>query len=189
MKKLLFTAENLRLSIEGKKTVTRRLSGLAKINEHPGEWFLLGQSELGDFVLKNRVTGEHMNVKPKYHVGERVYFGENHRYLKAHAPNDFGIEYQDGTVKWWRDNGNIMDYPINEKWRSKMFLKEIFARYFAEITSVGCGRLQDMTEQDAEDEGVIGLPAFKKLWDSINKKMKWEGNWRVFIYQYRMVEK
>jgi len=68
-----------------------------------------------------------------------------------------------------------------------------------EVRAVGVGRVQDMSEHDAEEEGVdlVELPPkaaarvvnrrdrFAWLWDSINGKGSWAANPWVWIYRYQ----
>ncbi len=99
-------------------------------------------------------------IKPRYQVGETVYIKEAWRIIGAFVggQNDFGIEYLNDArtheVIWWRDNANIMNYPIDEKIRSPLFMPEKYARYFIKITSVTLQRLQDITVEDAIAEGI-----------------------------------
>lgn len=67
-----------------------------------------------------------------------------------------------------------------------------------EVDVVRARRVQDMTELDAEHEGVHLLPDkfkrgsafarhwFSRLWDDINGKGSWEANPWVWVYRYRV---
>ena len=139
-----------------------------------------------------------------YQVDEVVYIKEAHRYIQNDGdPYDFGIQYKlDSQVKWWRDNGNLMEYPIDEKWRSPLFLKEIFARHFIKITGVRVERLQEITLEDCIAEGIHSYTfaksclsfnppdarwKFIELWNSINPKYPWDSNPWVFPYDFEEV--
>ncbi len=192
---------------------TRRLSGLKEINQDPDKWDLYVHSaddeERWWFSTELKDDSRTCVVKSRYQVGEVVYIKEAHRYIQNDGdPYDFGVQYRwDSQVKWWRDNANLMDYPIDEKWRSPMFLKAKFARYFIQITDVRPERLQEITEEDAVAEGsqcVIWhgehamqyerqMPVstyragYANLWDSINPKYPWSGNWWIWRYEFRKV--
>ena len=139
----------------------------------------------------------------RYQVGEVVYRKEAWRIINPigkyfHNPYDFGIEYLsiNHEVKWWTDNGNLMDYPIDEKVRSPLFLPEKYARDFLQITAVRAERLQEITDEDAIAEGCLETRErvgngihwesprgnYCLLWDSINKEYTWDKNPWVWVY-------
>ena len=159
-------------------------------------------------IVEGRKTvTRRLGDKPRYKVGEIVYIKEVWRIINAFAssPSDFGIEYLTVTheVRWWRDNGNIMSYPIDEKLRSPLFMPSIYARYFIQVIDARQENLQDITEPDVDAEGltferVMGTwkynghyydlkeLAYAELWDSINKKFPYAstpGVWRYEIAQ------
>jgi hypothetical protein len=135
-------------------------------------------------------------VKPRYQVRETIYIKEAWRIINPigkylHNPYDFGIEYLsvNHEVKWWTDNGNIMNYPIDEKLHSPMFLPEKFARTFLDIKDVRAERLKEITPADVTKEGLgwdietLGIynddvmeqsliAQYHTLWDLINGKAK-----------------
>ena len=147
---------------------------------------------------------------PRYQVGEVVYIKEAWHYLNIEenkaTPYDFGIEFADGEILWWTDNGNEMNYPLDEKKRSPMFLKAKFARYFLKILDVRPERLQEITEEDAIAEGIYkggnyfsdnvheavddtACLAYKRLWDSINPNHPWASNSWVWRYEFKFLIK
>ena len=220
MKGILFKPDMIRAIVDGRKTVTRRLAGLKEINQEPDKWMWNSWQESQmwcrhfdsfwfDYINLNHQP-RRLEIKPRYQVGEVVYIKEAHRYIQNNGdPYDFGVQYKsDSQVKWWRDNGNIMEYPIDEKWRSPLFLKEIFARYFIKIVDVRGERVQDISEEDAKAEGItlikgthqpynpetleftdIARPItykylFSGLWDNINKDYSFESNPYIFRYKF-----
>ena len=77
------------------------------------------------------------------------------------------------------------------------------SRITLEITNIRVERLQDISEEDAQAEGVIedyrpdvdpmGLAsnyrvAFRELWDSINGPGSWSANPWVWVVEFRRVE-
>ena len=101
------------------------------------------------------VQGE--QFKPRYQAGEVVYIKEAFRYIHGGGEvHDFGVWYKlDGEYKWWRDNGGLMNYPINEKNRSPRFMPAWAARYFIKITAVRAERTRDITFEDCLAEGIV----------------------------------
>src|SRR3990167_4908351 len=132
MKGILFKPDMIKAITEGRKIVTRRL-----IKEQTDDW---------------RVA------HPRYKVGEIVYVKEAWHFLNVPenraSPYDFGVEYIDGAISWWTDNSNEMNYPLDEKKRSPMFLPEKFARLFLKILSVRPERLQEIPSPDIHSEGL-----------------------------------
>jgi len=205
MKGILFRPELIKAIVDGRKIETRRviipqpIETVSELKEHSqlkGYWIPYSV----DKRMVNNNPGSRKNdcgYVPKYQVGEVVYIKEAHRYIQNDGdPYDFGIQYLDSQVKWWRDNGNLMDYPIDEKWRSPLFLKEIFARYFIQIAGVKAERVQEITPMDCIKEGIEPLyePGvnglilrYAILWNSINKGYPFESNPYIFRYEFALV--
>ncbi len=101
-------------------------------------------------------------------------------------------------------------------WNPSIFMPKEAARIFLKVTNVRVERLQDISENDAIDEGIDffnhgygGSPvgiwyrnykygtnncspkySFQTLWDSINaKKHPWESNPWVWVYEFERIEK
>ena len=195
MKGILFKPDMIKAIVEGRKTVTRRAIKPQVDCQNCVRWRIDLPIATGAFIFTAK-DGTKVNISPRYRVGEVVYIKEAHRYLQNDGdPYDFGVQYRgDSQVKWWRDNANLMDYPIDEKWRSPMFLKEIFARYFIKIKDVRVERTRDITPEDCLLEGIIfaggcywsaedGVAfntereVYFYLYDSINGKGSHENNW------------
>jgi len=212
MKGILFKPDMIKAIVKGRKTVTRR-----RIDIDPLGWELSGFNEGGllDFGVvhfwRKDYTSQGLTVKPKYKVGEVVYIKEVWHFLNVNyeSPmsaehfgkgNDFAIEYTDGELRWWKDNGGEYNYPINEKQRSPLFMPEKFARYFIKIAEVSAEQLQEITPNDCIAEGIFKnytdtmgehsksinmlIDEYLNLWDSINKDYPFESNPYVFRYEF-----
>ncbi len=171
MKGIPFKPDMIKAIVDLRKTVTRRLDGLKEINQSPKDYFWSG-------AYFYHEDGKEISIKSRYAVGEVVYIKE----------------------AWWEDSGDIYykadcpTMPTNMffekgKWKSPLFLPEIFARTFIQITDVRPERLNSMTENDAHIEGVDNLVTFMLLWDRLNKKRgyEWKKNCWVWVLEFQKV--
>lgn len=191
MKGILFKPDMIKAIVDGRKTQTRRLSGLKEINREPDRWELLGAPS--DVLLYFRfvhINGKVMDIRPRYQVGEVVYLKEGiHR---------FSIEYASYSL----DSTPVMCLLTASRflWRwqrdtlSPMFLPQEAARHHIQITGVGLGRLREITEADVIAEGIEDIGAgdlrgmYAVLWDSINPKFPWDSNPWCWRYEFKKVE-
>ncbi len=201
MNGILFKPDMIRAIVEDRKTQTRRvikpqpIESVAELKEHSQlkGYFIPYAS---DKRMVNRNAGTHKNdcgYVPEYKVGEVVYIKEawatenKYNYLKTgDIPRDAALCYF--TPEYDYD-------PLMGRQRSPLFLMEWMARYFIQITDVRPERLQEITLTDIYDEGIDVVPsydridAYKRLWDSINPKYPWTGNWWIWRYEFKKVEK
>lgn len=120
----------------------------------------------------------------------------------------------DRPVDVWksRDKSN----PETSHWyeRRARFMPKSYARIWLEISSVRVERLNDITWEDAEAEGIQCVPTedeedsywcvepndergtadrpddvFSFLWESINGRESWDANPWVWVVEFRRVEK
>ncbi len=198
MKGIIFKPDMIKAIVEGRKTVTRRLSDLREINQESNRWDLAGwDGGYKAFVFYKRYPARgKLIIKPRYQADEIIYIKE----------------------AFWEDNGDIYfksdfpNFPTGQptnmffekgKWKSPLFLPEIFARYFIKITDIRPERLQEITPEDAVNEGAEYMPpadvrmerltasqiVFAGYWDSINPKSKWETNPWCWCYEFNLQEK
>jgi len=103
-----------------------------------------------------------------------------------------------GTVPLWY---KTMDWQLDRegqirgRWRSGRFMPKWACRLRQTITDIRVERLQEITEEDAEAEGVTRPPNysltpyykewFKYLWNTIYKRNnRWQDNPWVFVLSY-----
>lgn len=209
MKPILFSTPMVKAILEGRKSQTRRVvkpqpeglpmycyAGSHKANI--GKWHHGGKRYTppchGDDILWVRETWYY-----EMHMYDPSEGDALHRYIyKASSP----------------------DYPVNvgvgqQGWRPSIHMPKEAARLWLTVKEVRVERLQDITEEDAEHEGVSGLddacycnngwsptyydpdsggsPIFRDgfiaLWDSINgKKYPWESNPYVWAISFERRE-
>lgn len=87
------------------------------------------------------------------------------------------------------------------KWRPSIFMPRAASRITLEVTGVRVERLQGISEDDAEAEGVAAEPhngscvdrrcfvkAYASLWDSLNaKRSPWSSNPWVWVLSFRRI--
>ena len=71
-----------------------------------------------------------------------------------------------------------------------MFLSRKDARIILKITDVRTQNLFEMTDADAQAEGVENMNEYKKLWNSIYRKSGPEfiGKLEVIVIEFKLVE-
>lgn len=137
-----------------------------------------------------------------YNVGEILFLKEPYRLEENNV-----IRYKYSSV-----------FPEREKWRNKLFMKADYARYHIKIINKRQERLQDITPEDCEKEGIMeeipeawGMSkddphywvcpdeismvwfetpqkAFASLIDKINGVGTWESNPIVTRYEFELFD-
>ena len=185
MKGMLNKPEMLKAIAEGRKTVTRRLTGLEEINQEPNNWrfMFISQGLKGISYLFDSAE-KRCYIKPRYRVGEVAYCKE------AWAPCIGGTP---GPLNPTLYRADDLDFYDKLQWCSPLFMPAWAARTFIQITEVSVERVQAKTRDDVEAEGcsnAINNPLFyPKVWDSINPKYPFSSNPFVWRYAFELVPK
>lgn len=192
-KPILFSTDMVQAILDGRKTMTRRLSGLEKLNKNPNRYRTYIRLPIStgnvDFVIRDKKDGSETALKPRYNKHDILYVKETHTII----------------------NGKIVyraDAPAstNIKWKPSLFMKKEYARIFLEVTNVRCERLHDITATDAINEGIdwkgifykdyfddtyfYSIPefSFNSLWVKINGQDSFNSNPWVFVYEFKRIE-
>jgi len=178
------------------------------VKEHP----ILFKGEMVRAILEDRKTQTRRIPdcrNAKWQVGDRLWIKETFRYYNR---MEECICYEDcscpatGTVIYRASN----DTNCGEKWKSSLFMRRSESRILLEITAIREERLQDITEADAQAEGVerpilcnpskeLGCDvhpmtgeyrdAFIALWDNCAPAgKKWTDNPIVKVIEFRRVK-
>jgi len=200
---ILFNTEMVQAILDGRKIQTRRVIKPQPLPD-PARIEYYGISDkysLSDWVCTSN-SGKVGIFKPfsykcPYGVpGDRLYVKEAWRPKAHNFPTGYPYEYkataeQDGA-------------PVDEPWKSSMFMPKKAARIWLEITDIRVERVQDITEDDAFHEGVLTSTmdhphyvytfreGFMHLWDSINAKRddgkySWEQNPWVWVVEFKRI--
>ena len=210
-KPILLLTSMVKAVLNNSKTQTRRLNGLHEINKNPDEWTLDSfemnhiipdeyNRGLKPCVMKGLIaTFIHAKydiyIKCPYEIGMKLWVRETWQFIPE-GDKEFRVCYAaDGTFQDCKrpDGWNPFLYNY-ERWRPSIFMPKAAARIFLTVKDIKIERLQDITEEDAWNEGVRisksiewkdlipGLRTmnrnllFVNLWNHINAK-------RGFLYE------
>lgn len=205
---ILFSAPMVRAILEGRKTQTRRVVKLPH-----GIW---ETSASGDLV-PIPVGCNYGKPGDRLWVRETFCLENTYDYHGDHVdPNDGRPiqKHEDADGSYWliphyratEPEPHIVPYHCDAdddktRWTPSIFMPRWASRITLEITAVRVERLQDISEADAQAEGVHpcgnhdfdGWPknhviAFCKLWEAINGSGSWECNDWVWVIEFRKVE-
>jgi hypothetical protein len=224
---ILMSTENVKAILEGRKTQSRRVikpqpkfvpssecgSGKDQWEYHPVYWY----AEDGPGRLMNRCC-------PYGQVGDKLWVRETHYRYGKWVKNGFT---KTGKQKWtFRGQAKEVRYYDNPPedvrpnryrepaWykRPSIFMPRWASRITLEITEIRVERLQEITGEDMNREGIVyddlwgkfsipdwdtfveaqekvAISAFTKIWDSINgKKHPWSSNPWVWCISFKMLK-
>lgn len=182
---IILNAEEVRAILEGRKTVTRRVMRVQpsdgyKFTEMSENWPSVAKFERGQTPI---VEGFGWSTCPYGQPGDMLWVRE------TWSGDDEAIYY--------RATDNETCGP---PWFPSIHMPRWASRLTLEVTGVRVERVQDITVEQAEAEGVTRSPGvsswdpcgeFGKLWDSINAKrgFGWDKNPWVFVIELKRINK
>lgn len=209
---ILFSGEMVRAILEGRKTQTRRNwkmpKGLKWDDESKG--LLTDETEYHSMHASDVIS-------PYGRPGDRLWVRETwgcHWATDNQKPRDIDpgtwsvLYFADDQISPARSDGSIMLPGQCRKKRPSIFMPRWASRITLEITGIRVERLQDISEDDCEAEGMNGplcakflysestkgdlLPAvihgFSGLWESINGPYSWNQNPWVWVVEFKRLE-
>lgn len=208
---IIFGSESVKAILEGRKTQTRRV-----VKDAPADWmgykFHQMVGRIAQWVPKSSYHSHHAHqesICPYGKVGDEVWVRESFRELGS-------AQKIDGQLPW-RGSPDICVYKsdgdYDGPWRSPIHMPRWASRITLEITGVRVERLEDISEADAQAEGVepshygdltvipeqiVSRSIFPKschrygfgvAWDKINgKKHPWASNPWVWAVEFRVLK-
>ena len=200
---ILFSAPMVRAILEGRKTVTRRAVKFPFIDRAVG--CELSGNEIGPEEIRNNC--------PYGVPGQRLWVRETWARVGNDDPGylTFGASYPACLP------GGLENIPpaSQVRWKPSIHMFRRDSRILLEITDVRVERLQDITEEQALAEGIVGVPfrpddgwpictgymvgpddgntglqttaakAFAGLWDSVGGD--WDANPWVWVVEFKRV--
>lgn len=235
---ILFSAPMVRAILDGSKTQTRRVvKNTPSLSEHifyddeSNQWGFLGYSldHNGD------PTVEHWNECkcPYGQVGDQLWVREEH-YSFGHWEEVKGVRTKTGKQKrkFVADSEKVLfdgdslatvpdgkyrsDCCYTKEWHKRLarFMPRKFSRITLEITEIRVERLQDISNDDAEAEGIFNSSGmhdfdcdgagfgpdqicrcgdnspsetYRRLWESINGLNTWTQNPFVWVITFKRI--
>ncbi len=213
---ILFSSSMVRAILDGSKTQTRRVVKPQPdwVNENAGCGIATGGWIMpspradwlhwrGSRLLRPEprcpygLPGDRLWVRENFAIVPRTAYARSDGVQQTLRPDDDhdAAIYRAG---WDRSNGGF-------RWRPSIHMPRWASRILLEITDVRVERLQDISEADAQAEGVkvdgnghavrddvvnVGgaRTAFAELWESINGPDSWSANPWVWVIEFRRIE-
>lgn len=213
---ILFSTPMVQAILVGNKTQTRRV---VKPRKDLLFGCLLQPHELAGEVN----AGDTLNC-PYGQVGDQLWVREtwNGPFFEGDLPEDWREEkYKTPGYCVYRASGHSCEYVdaddnVQQRWKPSIHMPRWASRIQLEITGIRVERLQDISGDDAECEGIescsrcggygfieqggdvcdcpmpeCGIDAtelFKRLWESINGAGSWDANPWVWAISFKRVE-
>lgn len=204
---ILFSGPMVRAILSGQKTVTRRivkpqyLDGPWSVRQtesprherHSHDWWLPTGSQ----------PYAALPPCPYGQIGDRLWVREAWAQINvAQAPGESWVVY--------RECDNRTDY--GGPWKPSIHMRRRDSRILLEVTDVRVERLQDISDEQAEAEGIEGcIPScpgpydehgnpecdcmnltckqsFQALWESINGRKSWDADPWVWVVEFKRIE-
>jgi hypothetical protein len=195
---IIMSGDHPKLILEGIKTQTRRVI-------KPQFNVLLDQYSDGS-ILTNLLLADNKGFKedqfihcPYGGVGDKLWVRETWRasqFFDDFKPSEIwineAIQFKDGFI--CIPKLDAQDF-ISGKWRPSLFMPRWASRILLEITEIRAERLQEISYEDAQAEGIGGAfiegrARFAGLWDSRNAKRGygWDKNPWVWVISFKVVK-
>jgi hypothetical protein len=212
---IIFSAPMVRAILEGRKTQTRRVVNdqrCVECADDDPKFLIYVHSRkcegYCDYACRHPCPygeiGDRLWVKETFFAFGRweTRFSEKKGRDEWHFVDmtlDAGKRYQYNLPEGYRPTQN-RGGVIPDWWkRPGIFMPRVASRIALKVTNFRIELLQDITEEDAQAEGVPmeetpgyygSLPGFEALWDKLNAKRghSWESNPWVWAISFRRVE-
>lgn len=207
---ILFSAPMVRAILDGSKTQTRRIVKPVKGFEscdicRPD--FMTDPDKVWWHGTETERVGVAQSC-PYGQIGDRLWVRE-----AFHDRGDNNIAYR--ATQTIRISGKMVEIPLREpdnanRWKPSIYMPRWASRITLEITDVRVERLQDISEDDAQAEGIervggryscepwknymegryCSAPSrsFQTLWQSINGPESWDANPWVWVIWFKRVD-
>jgi hypothetical protein len=195
----------VRAVLDGRKTQTRRVTKLDKINEHPDYWknplVQLWDKIASHLNILDQSGKAELITCPYGKPGDRLWVRETWRETGS-------LMRVDGKIPECGNDDQVVyraDADYDGPFRPSIHMPRWASRIQLEITAIRVERVQDISEEDALAEGIRlyeahGVPEaewkryspvirFSALWDSINEArgFGWSTNPWVWVVEFKVI--
>jgi hypothetical protein len=195
----LFSTEQLRAILEGRKTITRWVAknipeGTHRVKQIGENLFVAYWGIHSNGMYLNGAT----EIKCPYQPGDILWVRETWAKISDWAEVDPNVGMNDGYI--YKADWGCTEHP---KWRLSTSMPREAARIFLRITDVRVERVQVITAQDAKREGMFAPYIASKTgyetemrgevrdyWDYLNTKRGygWDHNPWVWVIEFERTE-
>jgi hypothetical protein len=208
---IIFSAPMVNAILSGKKTQTRRVVKIRKggrnwHRDDPAAISACPYGQVGDRLWVRETWTQYQTVNSIKRLDGRSYSEVSDGLVGYRADGS-------DTIKDFREHimltgeSDIEEVITNgDKWRPSIHMPRWASRITLEVTDVRIERLQDISNPDAEEEGIANIngtyavdmdaprcwqqarDAFQDLWLQINGPKSWDANPLVWRIEFRRVE-
>lgn len=183
---ILFSTAMVQAILSGDKTITRRV-----MKPQPTD----------DDIKMIKNWDDETIPTLKYKVGDFLWVRETWRWIEQET-GGYRYEYK-ATEK----------INLSVKWRPSIYMPRAALRLFLKVTNIRVERLQEITEQDALNEGIVDykdgtyknyyrkkgltdqdgveclgpIASFQSLWQTINGFESWDNNPFVLVITFKVI--
>lgn len=222
---ILFNAAMVRAILDGSKTQTRRI-----VKPQP-DYFACGwpcvfgkECFMRNCIMSHK-DNKHLTAlkSPFGKTGDQLWVRETWRHTASSLDEaraitedvmsgsavDWRADYIDRLIKTGEFTRNTAEVACDfETWKPSIHMPRWASRIQLEITSVRVERLNIISEEDAEKEGVVKFQdgkfanylsesgyalnaksSYASLWESINGANSWDANPWVWVFEFKVVKR
>ena len=204
---ILFNDEMVRAIRDGTKTQTRRIVKPQPVKHMNGGASWYGKGIRCSGLEENLLYSLADDSCPLGRIGDRIWVRE--AFEITPNPSELGLTKDDLPTTWdacMEDAGKVRyrasQYTsITGRWKPSIHMPRWASRITLEITGVRVERLNEISEADAEAEGVAFLrrvpdmdesmtakELYWILWDSIYGNGSWESNPYVWVIEFKILD-
>lgn len=196
--------------IKGTKPTTRRAEKSLFLLDELSEWHISDYTQKEGFRIsftrEDGIRGEYY-IKPRYAIGEVVAVAQRYKDCWDYYQQLWEAKNDPSD---WHTPDAILGDQVNETpgWKNKMFVRSDLMPHRIRITDIKAERLQDISDEDCQKEGVVAThggygvevelnyqvfastprEAFAALINRVCGRGTWERNLWVFVYEFELIK-
>ncbi|HHQ2449131.1 TPA: hypothetical protein ACTW2S_000378 [Raoultella planticola] len=209
---MIFNGEMVRAILDGRKTQTRRIMAPQPADDIERSAFPNPDAIGWKSSLKHKYGSTTAHFCPFGAIGDRIWVRETFR-VHSRATDVATLVYKASERNSWTEQTNrvpvaVCNKPATpEKWTPSLHMPRWASRILLEITDVRVERLNSISQEDAQAEGMeltgwrptysdpdsggeawTPYDNFAQLWESIYGEESWKANPWVWVIEFKRVE-